>query len=248
MNSPWFVRFTPRPAAARQLFCLPYAGAGPGAFRAWGDAFGPDIEVVAVHLPGRETRFAEERRADERELAALIAGFADRPFALFGHSFGGRLGFEVVRALRATGGPLPLRFYPSASRPPHVKITDGLLDGISNAPHDELVAALEKGGGTPAAVLAEPELLELVLPAVRLDLGWLDDYVYQEQPPLPVPITAFAGESDQLLTPTLISEWGRHTSAGFALRTQPGGHFYINDRLPAVAAVIRADLDAGGMP
>lgn len=251
MNNPWFVRATPRPAAARQLYCLPYAGAGPGAFRTWGDAFGPGIEIVAVHLPGRESRFTEYARADQREIAAAIAADADRPFALFGHSFGGRLAFEVTRELRAMGAILPLRLYPSASRPPHVRITDGLLDGLSRSSDEELLAALEEGGGMPAAVLAEPELLELVLPAVRLDLGWLDDYVHQEQPPLPVPITAFAGAADPLLPPSLIAQWAGHTSAGFTMHTSPGGHFFVNEHLPAVAALVRADLlaasPAGGV-
>lgn len=244
MNNPWFVRTTPRPEASRQLFCLPYAGAGPSAFRTWGAVFGAGVEIVAVHLPGRESRFTEVTRADQREIAAAIADFADRPYALFGHSFGGRLGFEVVRELRALGAALPLRLFPSASRPPHVKITNGLLDGLSTASDDELVAALADGGGMPDAVLAEPELLELVLPAVRLDLGWLDDYSHREQPPLPVPITAFAGEDDRLLPPSLISEWARHTSAGFTMHTQPGGHFFVNEQLPAVAALVRAELDA----
>ena len=242
MSSRWFVPVAPRPAAARRLYCLPYAGAGPSAFRAWGDAFGPDIDVQAVLQPGREGRFTEDGPPDQRAVAAAIADHADRPFAIYGHSFGGRFGFEVARELRAAGATLPLRLYPSASRPPHVKVDTGLLDGLAAAPDDELIDALTRGGGMPPAVLEQPELLELVLPAVRMDLGWLDDYDHQEQAPLPVPITGFAGSTDRMVSADLMTGWERHTDAGFTLHELTGGHFFIAERLSELAALIRADL------
>ncbi len=249
MSSRWFVPVAARPHAPRRLYCLPYAGAGPSAFRGWGDAFGPDLDVYAVLLPAREGRFTDPSPLDQRAVAAAIADHADRPFAIYGHSFGGRFGFEVTRELRAAGAELPLRLYPSASRPPHLKIVTGLLDGLSSAPDDELIRALTEGGGMPPAVLAQPELLELVLPAVRMDLGWLDAYSHQEQPPLPVPITAFAGTTDQMVSAELMRGWAGHTSEEFAIHALPGGHFFFNDEpgsLAALAGVVRADLLAAG--
>lgn len=238
----WFLCPTPRPGAAKQLFCLPYAGAGPSALRAWPSAFGADVEVHLGHLPGRESRYREPAGVDHREVAAAIAQLADRPYAIFGHSFGGRLSFEVTRALRAGGATLPTRLYPSASRPPHISSNDGILDGLSDASHDELIAGLVAGGGMPTAVLAEPELLELVLPAVRADLGWLDHYRFVEQPPLPVPIVAFAGADDQVVSAAEMHGWAEHTDAGFALRELPGGHFFLHDRLTELTRLIEADL------
>ncbi|HEY0697125.1 MAG TPA: thioesterase domain-containing protein, partial [Micromonospora sp.] len=95
----WFVSTGTRPDAPTQLFCLPYAGAGAGAFRLWPAAIGPDVEVLPVQLPGRENRIMEDPRFTVAEVAAAIAERADRPYGIYGHSMGGRLGFEVVREL-----------------------------------------------------------------------------------------------------------------------------------------------------
>src|SRR4051794_36920377 len=109
LRSPWFVVPTPRPDARRRLFCLPHAGGGAAAFRRWADGMAAAVEVVAVQPPGRETRFREPPFTDWRSLVVSLADAlpADRPFALFGHSLGALLAFELARELRRRGGPPP---------------------------------------------------------------------------------------------------------------------------------------------
>jgi surfactin synthase thioesterase subunit len=237
----WFICQTRRPGAAVQLFCLPYAGAGASAFRAWSAAFGERVEVVAVQLPGRENRIREPIEIDPVPIAGAIAARADRPFAIFGHSLGGRLGFETIRALRRAGGPQPIRFYPSASRPPD-EISAGPLDGLSRLDDDELLDRLADAGGFPAAVLAEPELVALILPVLRADLTWVDDYRYDPEPPLDMPLTAFAGSRDEGVSPDQVAGWRRHSAAGGSLRTLDGGHFFLHERLAELAGTIESDL------
>src|SRR3990172_3116030 len=58
METSWLHRRRPNPDAALRLFCFPYAGAGASLFRAWGNAFPPEVDVCSVQLPGRETRLA----------------------------------------------------------------------------------------------------------------------------------------------------------------------------------------------
>lgn len=242
MSDRWFIRLRRRPQASRLLFCLPYAGAGAGAYRGWPAAFGDAVEVHAVQLPGRESRFEEPSTVEPQEIAAAIADRADRPFAIFGHSFGARLAFDVIRALRQAGAQQPQRLYPSGSRPPHLGRDDGLLDGVADADERVLLDRLTAGGGMPAELLAEPELLALLLPALRADLRWLDGYRYDEQQPLAVPITAFAGADDPLVSPELMRGWARHTTGPFALHTLAGGHFFLHERLAELARLIEQDL------
>lgn len=240
----WLTFPDPRPAADHRLFCLPFAGAGASAFREWPSAFCSQVEIVGVQLPGREQRMRERPVIEPAEVAATIASAADRPYAIFGHSMGARLAFEVVRELHRTGAPLPRRLYPSGINPPHLP-TMGPFAGLSKVDNVELMTRVAEGGGVPPAVLAAPELFSLFLPVLRADLTWVDDYVYTDGPPLPVPVVAFAGDNDPVAPPSRMDGWHDHTEAGFTLHTLPGGHFFVVDQFLRLCALIEEDLLRG---
>ncbi|MBO4206787.1 thioesterase domain-containing protein [Micromonospora echinofusca] len=237
----WFVSAGVRPTAPVQLFCLPYAGAGASAFRTWQAEFGAGVEVLAVQLPGRENRIAEDPRFTVADVATAISGRADRPYAIYGHSMGGRVGFEVVRELRRRGAELPVRLYVGGARAPHVTASS-LFDGLSQVDDDELLRRLSDGGGLPAGMLDHPELVELLLPLLRADFGRVDDYTYLPGEPLPVPIVAFSGTGDRAVSREQSAAWAQHSAAGFTLHELAGGHFFLHDALPRLAALITADL------
>lgn len=241
MTGRWLWTPVPRPRAATQLFCLPYAGGGASAYRMWPDALGADIEVHAVRLPGREDRIRERPEVDPAALATAIAARADRPYVLFGHSMGARLCFEVARHLRERGEALPERLYVSACRPPDLDLA-GPLDGLSRLSDEELVERLTVYGGLPSAIAAEPDLLKLFLPALRADFRWLDEYRYQEGPALPLAIVGFAGARDHAVPAGRMGGWRRHTTEGFRLHTLGGDHFFLHENLAVLAALIRDDL------
>ncbi|MGY0231935.1 thioesterase domain-containing protein [Longispora urticae] len=228
-----------RPDADVLLFCLPYAGGGAGAFRAWRGAFPAAVDVQPVQLPGRESRLAEPAEFAPELVAAAIAGRADRPYAIYGHSMGARLGFEVIRCLRRTGARLPERFYVGASRPPDLVEP---IARIADLPDDAFVRGLEELGGTPVGVLDVPELREMLLPVLRADFAWIDGYRYEDEEPLAVPVVGFAGGADRSVPPELMAGWDRHTGAGFRLHTLPGDHFFLNADMARVVELISADL------
>lgn len=254
MSGEWFFTKTARPQAPVRLYCLPHAGGGSAVYGAWAAALGDAVEVRAVMLPGRERRLAEPPSVDPDALAAAVMRDADRPFALFGHSMGARLGFEVVRRLRGAGGPLPCRLFVSGAPAPDLPLGGRRYDGLSTLGDRELIAALAAGGGLSEAVLGSRELLDLLLPAMRADVTWLDTYQYREQEALPVPLTAFVGTDDDAAPADSAAGWRRHTAAAFTLHMVPGGHFFVHEQLSTVAAVVRAELAAlpalstGGRP
>ncbi|MBO4138987.1 lantibiotic dehydratase [Micromonospora tulbaghiae] len=239
----WFVSAGSRPEAPVRLFCLPYAGAGASAFRRWAAEFGAGVDVVPVQLPGRENRITEDPRFSVADVADAVASRADRPYAIYGHSMGGRLGFDVVRELRRAGRPLPLRLYVGGARAPHAD-GPGPFDGLSRASDEELLRRLGDGGGLPADLLDHPELVELLLPLLRADFDRVDSYRHVPGEPLPVPIVVFAGRGDRAVSREQSAAWAEHTAAGFTLHELDGGHFFLHDRLPELAALIRADLTA----
>ncbi|TWH65091.1 thioesterase domain-containing protein [Micromonospora olivasterospora] len=243
----WFVSAGKCPEAPARLFCLPYAGGGASVFRRWQRELGADVEVLPVQLPGRENRIGEDPNFTVADVAAAIAERADRPYAIYGHSMGGRVGFEVVRELRRLGQQLPLRLYVGGARAPHVDDTS-LFDGLSTVDDDELLRRLGEGGGLPAEVLDHPELVELLLPLLRADFGRVDSYRYVPGEPLPLPIVTFSGRQDRAVSHAQSAAWERHTAAGFTLHEIDGGHFFLHDQLPELAAAIRADLAAALAP
>ncbi|MFD0746120.1 thioesterase II family protein [Phytohabitans flavus] len=114
----WFARAGNRPEAGCVLFCLPYSGGGASMFHDWRAAFPTEIEIAPVRLPGREDRIAEPIDLSPPAIAAAIAERVDRPYAVYGHSLGARLGFDVVRELRRLGARPPERLYVAAAVPP----------------------------------------------------------------------------------------------------------------------------------
>jgi len=199
------------------------------------------VKVLPLHLPGREDRITEPLSLSPADLAEAIAARADRPFAIYGHSLGARLGFEVIRALMRLGGPLPMRFFAAAARPPDV--TDTMARCVL-LPDDGFLATLIERLGAPAQLRDIPELRYLLLPVLRADFWWINQYRYHADVPLPVPVVALAGAADPEAGPTEMAGWLRHTSAGFRLHTLGGGHFFLRDAAPQLCSLLSADLRA----
>jgi surfactin synthase thioesterase subunit len=232
----WFIRKHPGPAATAILFCFPFAGGGAGAYRRWVDSDWAGIDVQPVQLPGRENRMGELPGFTVAEVTAALLPRLDRPFALYGHSMGGRLAFEVVRELRRRGAPAPVRLYLGATRPPDAPPDPG------DRPGGDVMARLASLGGPDDGALANPELRELLLPVLRSDFAWIDAYRHSPEPPLDVPLVVVAGRDDPAVPPTVTAGWQRHTVAGCRLLTLPGGHLFLRTRPDELAELIRADL------
>jgi medium-chain acyl-[acyl-carrier-protein] hydrolase len=218
----------------------------PHVFRTWSEALDPSIEVCSIALPGRATRIREEPR---RHLAPLVdelvramLSLPARPFALFGHSFGGLVCFEVARALRRLGAPLPRQLFISACPPPHLPATQPPAHVL---PDGALVQRLRELNGTPEAVASCPELMEAVLPAIRADLAAFETHNHEPEPPLPVPIMVFGGAADPQVETDSLEEWRRHTHERFAVRVFPGDHFFVHS---AERALVTAIADELGRP
>ncbi|PZS36923.1 MAG: thioesterase [Pseudonocardiales bacterium] len=237
------VAFDERPDAEVVLVCVPYAGGGASIYRELARRIPPHVEVLAARLPGRESRFCEEPVVSPDQLADAIEGAVQRPYAFYGHSMGARLAFETTRRLDERGGRLPQRLFIGGCKPPHLT-SRGPLEGISRLPEAELIDSLTAAGGMPAEVLATPELLELVMPALRADLAWCDNYRYRPGRPVAMPIRAFAGHDDPTVTPDDMQAWEQHTASRFDLHVLPGDHFFVNDSVAELCLFVADDLAA----
>lgn len=242
-SSPWLVCPRPQPQSQLRLICLPYAGGAASIYRTWPNGLPPQIEVWAVQLPGRETRFAEPL-IDSLDLVLegmlhAVEPLLTKPFAIFGHSFGSLLGFLLCRRLRAAGLPLPAHFFAAARRAPHLPPHEPPL---ADLPEPALLAALRRYNGTPEAVLQHAELRALMLPILRNDFALNDSYGYHTEAPLDCPLSAFGGLRDPTLTQADLDAWRMHTSRRFSLRMLPGDHFFLQQAQPTLLTTLAADL------
>ena len=227
----------PQPAALARLVCFPHSGGGPMAFRDWAAGLAPDVELWSVTLPGRAGRgrepFAREWPPLVDETAAAIASDVPGPVALFGHSLGALLAFEVARALTRKGVP-PQHLFVSARSSP-----DTLLSGEVPASDAELLSEIDRVyGGVPDLVRASPELLRHFLPILRADLDLAVAYAFRPGPPLACPITVLAGSDDPTVSDEGLSRWARHTSATCEVHRLSGGHFYLGEHEQTVLATV----------
>jgi surfactin synthase thioesterase subunit len=236
VRNPWFGRGEPEQAAAVRLFCLPYAGGSASAYRGWPALAPARLEVCPLELPGRGGRIGEPPLTRLRPLADALAGalapYAHQPYAVFGHSMGGLLAFEVTRTLRRRGLPLPLHLFVSAAAAPDVPRT---RPPVHWAPDADVLQELRVLGGTPKELLDDEELMELMLPTVRADFSILETYEYRPERPLPVPLTVFGGTDDPLVPVRDLDGWRDQSSAGARLCLVSGGHFYLH---PAAAELM----------
>ena len=198
--------------------------------------------MCAVELPGRGTRIHEPpyRRLTPlvRALASSLEPYLDRPFAIFGHSMGGLLGFELARTLRDRGQPQPAHLFVSGMSVPGAARTRPAIHG---APDEDVKRELRVLGGTPRELLDDDELMSLMLPTLRADFSVLETYEHRPGPPLAVPITVFGGLSDPAVPSAGLPGWRAQPVLGARVHLFPGGHFFLH---AAAGAVVRSVASA----
>jgi medium-chain acyl-[acyl-carrier-protein] hydrolase len=231
------------PDAPVRLFCLPYAGGGASIYRQWPPSL-PNIEVATVELPGRETRLGEPA-IDAMgplvtALADAVAPHLDKPYAVFGHSMGARIAFELVRELRRRDAPAPRVLFVSGCKAPHIPRVP--TPAMSAVPDRVFAGMLRQISGTPPEVFDDPELLQFLLPTLRADFTLIDAYEYADERALPCPIRAFGGTADPEVPEDALLGWQAHTSSSFRMRRLPGDHFIVRTRQRELATAILADL------
>jgi medium-chain acyl-[acyl-carrier-protein] hydrolase len=240
----WFQCRKPNPGGQLRLLCFPYAGGGVSVFRVWPDRLPSEIEVWAIQLPGRDGRLREPIPADIQTLAGALADglgpLMDRPFACFGHSMGALLAFEFARELRRRRQIGPTHLFASARRAPQLPRNETPLHAL---PEQQFIEILrQRYNGIPAAILAEPELLQLFMPMLRADFKMIELYQYRAEAPLDCPITAFGGAQDSLALPDDLAAWQAQSSGAFRMQLFPGGHFYLQEALLQLLAAVQREV------
>jgi pyochelin biosynthetic protein PchC len=248
----WMRNFHPSKPGVPRLLCLPHAGGSASFYFPVSAALAPEVDVLAVQYPGRQDRRldppVESIEALADELFRVIDPQDDTPLALFGHSMGSVVGFELARRLEAVGRP-PAVFFASGRRGPSRVRTEF----VHRRDDAGLIEEMRKLNGTDLALLNDREMLDLIMPALRADYKLVETYQRGSGPQLSCPVVAMTGDADPRVTIDEARSWAEETSGAFELLVHPGGHFYlasqhravnrqIRDRLPGLAPRAEAQV------
>ncbi|MCM2438763.1 SDR family NAD(P)-dependent oxidoreductase [Agrobacterium vitis] len=225
-----------------KLVCFAYAGGGPAVFNGWDEAFGSDIEVAVVQLPGRGSRLNETPYTTMSQLvnglAPALAEYIDRPFAFFGHCIGGVQAFELTHHLHQAIGMLPAHLFVAGSRAPQIynedqAAVDAAQFGATAAragvatDQDFIEMLQDVNFANNRALFKDSELLSLMLPVIKADYQLNNTYRFQPKRPLGVPITALGGRADPYTTGQHILGWQAHSEMRLVTQFFPGDHYFM---------------------
>lgn len=221
------------------VLCFPFAGAGASAFRRCQEYPSPVLRICPVQLPGREERFDEQPYTDVvgavdellPDVLDLVEG--STRVALFGHSLGAVLGYEMAHRLCQLDGLAVVRLFVSGSPGPWTR-RDRRATGLTD---EEFLERVREFAGYTHPALEHPELRDMLLPTLRADVAMHEDYLAPSPKPLAAPITSIRGAADELVSAAQAREWAAATSVGCSAVELPGNHMYLVD---SPAELVRA--------
>ncbi len=228
-----------------RLLCLPYAGGSATVFGAWNN-LPADVEVCAAQLPGRQDRLGEPAlTAVEPIVARLVDALGTRPaapLAVYGHSFGALLAFELSLELQSAG-KAPIALIVGARPAPQLPPA---REAIHHLPQHAFLRAIHVRYGTPLDVLEDPDLMPLIVPPLRADLKALETHRPAPGAKVDVPITALRGRRDQVVEVREMEAWQEVTTRTVNVHEIDAGHFFVDTHRAWVQERVAEAIAAAG--
>ena len=239
----WIRNFHPAPTARTRLVCFPHAGGSASYFFPLSAALAPEFDVHVVQYPGRQDRYKEPFVDDIDDLAdavfSALEPLTEAPVALFGHSMGAVLAFEVARRMERLTGRPPVLVFASGSRAP-----SRYGDEREEKDDQGLIEVMRELGGTDPRVLNDRDMLSTFLPAFRNDYRALQRYHRGTEVVISAPVVVMTATDDAKTSLDDARAWNEHTSGGGDVHTFEGGHFYLEKQPQRVIEVITTALRA----
>ncbi|HEY3871049.1 MAG TPA: alpha/beta fold hydrolase [Actinocrinis sp.] len=232
----WFQPAEADPDSAYRVLLFPHAGSGAIIYRDWADLLPGDVSAQAVTLPGRQERRGEEAYTAWQPLVeglyeAVLDTVDSRPFAFYGHCLGAQLSYELAVRMQKDGLPGPVLVGMSGWAPEGFFVP---RDEHIEMPQAELIDWIKRLGSFPAEIYDNPEMLAMVIPALRADLSVAAQRV-DHGALVPCALISYGGREDGLQEePDAFQSWVPRSPHYLGHREYPGGHFFIDSNAPAI--------------
>jgi len=231
-----------------RLVCMPHAGGTAQTYSSWPASLPADIDVFAVQYPGRQDRFGEPLVDDldrmVEPIVSAIQPFVGEPLAIFGHSMGAFVAYEVAAEVERRYGPVVDLLVVSGAPAPHEK-GHGRMHTMSDV---ELIAEVNRVNVSFEELLSTPGLVEVLLPMIRADYNVFETYVRRDPLPVKAALVAAGGVSDPEVDRAGLQAWSAFATDRFDVIMLPGGHFYLADDEPAFLESLATYLPGARTP
>lgn len=223
------------------LYIFPHAGGSADYYVPFASAFPKDIRRIAVQYPGRRGTHDLASFASIQDLAESArrmvspSNSAGGDVALFGHSMGALVAFEVARRLESDGNAVRALFVSACAAPGRI--------GYEYIPESDrgLLNAVAEMTGASSELLEDEEFAAKILPTLR-GLKAISAYTCSPDATVSCPIYAYLGDDDEVADYDKVSAWSERTTSEFAARVFTGHHFYLNDHLAELVGDIQEKL------
>lgn len=228
------------------LFCLPYAGGSEAIYHKWEHYLNQSINLCPITLKGRGKRFNEPfynclEEAIDDIFDNIKAKLEVNEYAIFGHSMGSLLAYELYYKINELGFKKPNHIFFSGYRTPRTK----KKEFIYSLPNNEFKRKIVELGGTPEELVNNDDLFDLFIPLLKSDFKMVETYEYQErEEKISCDISVFNGISDTIPLENLI-DWKNYTNKSCQLYNFDGNHFFINSNAVEITSLIKHTLESG---
>lgn len=226
------------------LYCLPFAGGNRYSYRKYEQAGLPHVNIIPLDYPGHGDRLREPLMNNIRDIATdlyrtLKSQVIDTEYAIYGHSMGATVGFELIRQIISNGGPAPLHFFITGTTGP---------SSLSRKekkwyllPREDFFLKLKELDGFPGGFLDNEELLDFIEPIIRADFYAVESYEYEKGPRFDFPLTVITGTGEKMKDDD-ISLWQEETLYQVDFKKMEGKHFFIFDNVQEILKTITENL------
>lgn len=239
----WLMVINSGQPVRRRLICFPHAGGDPEYFRDWSEGLADHIELVTLRLPGHGSRFKE---APYDQWAPLLEDtflalqpYLTEPHAFYGHSFGGRVAYEMARMAQTHHPDLTRHLFISGCRSPDSQQSRPYLHTL---PQQDFIQALIKLGVAPESMLQDEKLIRLFEPVMRSDLKLSELWSRDPDAGLNIPLTALYGSDDPVDTAASMMGWREFTRREFELIEVRGSHDFLKFQRNRLLHIINTHL------
>ncbi|MCM3132975.1 alpha/beta fold hydrolase [Paenibacillus polysaccharolyticus] len=231
-----------------KLFCLPYAGGSATYYLKWKRQLDRDMVLIPLELSGRGARFEEPLYQNFQDAVEDLYNHllreldSDEPYAIFGHSMGALLAFELYRKLQFHENFLPRHMFFSGKEAPHINLFMTRREDIHTLPDDRFLEKIKEYNGVTEEFLNNRELIDMFLPVIRSDFRMVETYRFNTNcNRMHCPITVLRGSHDYM-TEEEVQAWETYTTGTCAVVTLDGGHFFIDEHLSQVIHIIHSSI------